>query len=192
MLVIIQPPTWICIYNYVMKNMLRMLPCKCPLPYSKPSWFDPLPPKQLTRFFHFHFRFHRVRILDYLWLFCFLTGFSSSWQAVRVLLPQIHLALSSQTHHLQFLIILLLCSNPTVLPIAGFKSSVETLLCFPLLPRNTSPLRSYSFHLTSHTHSLLLESVLLCFCDFTVRLFLPSYRIWSCVIWSTGVQYSKC
>lgn len=42
MLVLIQPQTLICIYTYVMKNMLRMLPHKCPLLYSKPSWFYPL------------------------------------------------------------------------------------------------------------------------------------------------------
>lgn len=79
-------------------------------------------PKTVTQFFHFHFQFHRAKILDYSWLFCFLTGYSSSWQTVWVLFPQILSDSSSSIFdHTTSL------RNPTVVPIAGFKSSLETL-----------------------------------------------------------------
>lgn len=148
-LVLIQPQTLICIYTYVMKNMLRMLPHKCPLLYSKPSWFYPL------NYCFFIFIFISSLTGQKSWIIhdssVSLTGTVLHGRQLWSSSPKFTLHYPLRLIVFEVLIILLLCSNPTVVPIACAKSSLETLPVLSTSPQKDLPV-PFLFRSPHFTH----------------------------------------
>lgn len=126
MLMIIQHQTLICIYRYVMKKYVEITS----FTVSETNLILPLIPKQLLSFFIFISSLTGQKP----WVIrdsCFLRWYSPSWQAVLVLFPPkftLHNPLRLIFKLIfKVLIILVLCSKLTVVPIACF---VNMQVCF--------------------------------------------------------------